>query len=229
MYNNVYIHEDLTFSKFGYNSKSLSNKSKKCVVVECEHCHSLIDREFRNMKRGHRCPIISGDKKRCFKCSQWKDLSFFNKSKNLSGGVSKTCRSCYNKYDCVKKCEINKKNRRKSAFEENFHLYLKLRLGAIKSNSKKKSIEFNLDIDDLIDQWNLQNGLCYYSGLIMKSEGKVNGFQVWQSPSIDRKVPDMGYTKGNIVWCCFSINAFKQNLTDVEFYAKLKTINWNIK
>ena len=84
-------------------------------------------------------------------------------------------------------------------------------------------------MEDLINQWNLQNGLCYYSGLIMKSEGNASGFQVWQRPSIDKKIPSMGYTKGNIVWCCFSINAFKQDLTDVEFYEKLKTINWNIQ
>jgi hypothetical protein len=63
----------------------------------------------------------------------------------------------------------------------------------------------------------------------MKSEGRVNGFQGWQSPSVDRKDPRMGYTKGNIVWCCFSINSFKQNLTDYEFYEKIKQINWNIK
>ncbi len=229
MFNNVNINESLTYSKFGYVSQSLSEKSRKCIVVECEHCHSLIEREFRNAKRKHQCPIINGNTKRCFKCSEWKDLSFFNKSKNLSGGVSKTCRSCYNKYDSVKKCETNKKNRRRSSFNENFNLYIKLRLIAIKSNSKKNNIDFNLDIDDLIDQWNLQNGLCYYSNLAMKSEGRVNGFQGWQSPSVDRKDPRMGYTKGNIVWCCFSINSFKQNLTDYEFYEKIKQINWNIK
>jgi hypothetical protein len=229
MLNNVYIREDLTFTKFAYNSKSLSKKSNKYVIAECEHCHALIDREFRHIERRHQCPIIAGNQKRCFKCSQWKDLSFFNKSKNLSGGVATLCRSCYNKYDCVKKYEINKNNLKKTAFKENFNLYLQCRLNSLKSKSKKKSINFNLDMEDLINQWNLQNGLCYYSGLIMKSEGNASGFQVWQRPSIDKKIPSMGYTKGNIVWCCFSINAFKQDLTDVEFYEKLKTINWNIQ
>jgi hypothetical protein len=226
MFSSVSINEDLTYSKFGYNSNFLDENSRKCVAVECDNCNSIMEREFRNAFKKHQCSVLDGNNKRCFKCLQWKDLSFFNKSKNLSGGVSKTCRSCYNEYDCVKRCNYNKLNRLKNSFHNDFNLYLKSRLSSIKSRCKKNNIKFDLDLDFILNQWNIQKGLCYYSSLAMEADGKVDGFQGWKSPSIDRKDPRLGYIKGNIVWCCFSINSFKQNLTCEEFYDKLKEIKW---
>lgn len=228
MFSSVHIHKKLTYTKFGYEVDSLDENSRKCVAVECDNCHVIIERELRNAFKKHQCSVINGNEKRCFKCKLWKDLSLFNKSRNLSGGVSKTCRECYNKYDCVKKCELNKKIRLKSSFNNDFNLYLKSRLSSIKSSCKKNNIQFDLDVDYLLYQWNIQNGLCYYSSLPMKSESRVNGFQGWQSPSIDRKNPCLGYIKDNIVWCCFSVNSFKQNLTCEEFYDKLNSISWNL-
>jgi hypothetical protein len=105
---------------------------------------------------------------------------------------------------------------------------LRQRNSSIKSNCKKNGIEFNLDEKFLLDLWNSQNGICYYSSLPMKAEGKIKGFQGWQTPSLDRKTPSLGYVKGNVVWCCFAVNSFKQNLTTEEFFEKLKSIKWNL-
>lgn len=78
---------------FGYTSDELHSGSHQKVVVECVTCHRLIHREFRNVNAVHQCPVVDGDKKKCFRCDQWKDLSLFNKSPSGSGGVSKMCSS----------------------------------------------------------------------------------------------------------------------------------------
>jgi hypothetical protein len=226
MFNEVKINELLTREKFGYYSTEIKLLDRKCVIVECTCCHRIIERELRNAFRKHQCPIVEGNKKKCFKCNSWKDLSLFNKNKNLSGGVAKMCRECHNNHDSVKRCEKNRLLRKRVSFDNDLDLYLKLRVGYIKNSCKIRQIPFNIDFDYIKKMWEDQGGLCYYSNLQMKSEGRIKGFQSWNAPSLDRKNPSLGYVKGNVAWCCFSINSFKQNLTAEEFIEKLKNISW---
>ena len=78
----------------------------------------------------------------------------------------------------------------------------------------------------MCDLWQNQNGLCYYTGVPMKSECKQMGFQAWDAPSVDRKNPEKGYIKDNVVWCIFSVNSFKQSLSELQFIDLLKTVKW---
>lgn len=224
----VKLHAELTQERYGYKPCDLKESSHKIVVVECSNCNRILEREFRNAFKTHSCPIVEGNNKRCFKCQEWKDLSLFNKCPKLSGGVAKLCRECYNKYDSVKRCEINKRNRRKRSFSEDFPNYIKYRAYSIKNQCKSKNIMYDLDVDYLLELWSNQEGKCYYSNIEMKSEGHVNGFQSWFSPSLDRKNPSDGYTKGNVVWTCFCVNSFKQAMTDEQFKKLLKNIQWNL-
>lgn len=221
------IHEDLTKARFNYNSFDLSKGSHKPVITECVNCHKIIEKEYRYLDRKHQCSVIDGNLKRCFKCSTWKDVSFFNKSPKLSGGVAKMCRKCYNSHDAVKKCEINRKHRIRHSFETDIKEYIRYRTYQLKNNCTRKSITCDIDTEYLIALWESQKGKCYYSNLDMKAEGKVNGFQGWFSPSLDRKNPSLGYTKGNVAWCCFAVNSFKQSMTEEQFKELLKTIQWN--
>jgi hypothetical protein len=225
MRSDVEVREDLTLSTFGYNL-SEQNISRKKIVVVCKNCNKIIHREFRNRYNKHQCPSIDGNKKKCYKCNCWKDFSLFNKSPKLSGGVSKLCRNCYNNHEAVKKSEIRRKKRLKESFKENFDLYIQTRINNIRSRCKSKNIEFDLTKEFLIELWESQNGACYYTNLPMKNSMKTNGFQSWDSPSLDRIDPNFGYIKGNIVWCLFSINSFKQSLTIEEFEKQIRSINW---
>lgn len=222
------VHENLTKTKFGYTSESLSINSHKPIVVECTNCHYVFEKEFRYLNRKHQCSVIDGDTKRCFKCKEWKNLSLFNKCPKLSGGVAKLCRECYNKHDAVIKAEYNRSLRMRRAFSTDIKEYIRYRLYSIKSACKAKGIKFDLEVQELLDLWNEQQGRCYYSNLEMKAEGKVNGMQGWFSPSLDRKDPAIGYTRDNVVWCCFCVNSFKQSMTEKQFKQLLKTIQWKI-
>jgi len=48
----------------------------------------------------------------------------------------------------------------------------------------------------------------------------------WNSASLDRIIPELGYIKGNIIWVSFKANMIKNNLTLNEMKLLLK--NWNI-
>lgn len=227
MFSEVALNEELTLATFGYKISDLHEGSHSKIVVTCKCCKTNIHRERRNTNGCHKCPTLSGDTKRCYKCKEWKDLSLFNKSRKMSGGVAKICRECYNKQEAVIKCNKSRSRRFKYSIENgDIEFYIKRRIGTIKSRANKNHIEFDLNIDDLLSLWQNQKGLCFYSGIPMKNSMKQDGFQSWDGPSLDRVDPSKGYVKGNVVWCIFGINSFKQSLDLISFEAILKSIDW---
>lgn len=230
MYSEVKLNNDLTKATFGYNINDLSEGSHEKIVVECTNCKTTIHRERRNAFSKHRCPSVVGNKKRCFKCEEWKDLSLFNKNPKGSGGVGKMCRECYNSHDAVKKCEYRRSSRLKRAVKDNdIQFYINRRTLKMKSDAKKRDIPFDLTKEFLLELWNNQKGLCFYTGLEMKNSMGNKGFQCWDSPSLDRLNPSKGYTEDNVVWCIFGVNSFKQSLTLEQFKEQVSKINWNFK
>lgn len=225
MYSPTNINEEITKAKFGYYSYEAPS-THSLISVQCSNCHKIIDRQKRDSFRKHRCSSVEGNNKRCFRCGQWKDLSLFNKSPKLSGGVAKMCRNCYNNHEAVKKCETNRKERLRNCFAQNIELYFRKRYYALKTTCNRNNIPFNLTLEDINDLWNRQKGLCYYTNIIMEGTGKERGFQKWNAPSLDRQTPELGYVKGNVVWCCFAVNSFKQFLTEKQFSDKINEIEW---
>lgn len=226
MYSKTKINKKLTKATYGYYPSDLSSGSHKKIVVTCLNCNRNIHREFRNFQAKHRCPSVEGSKKRCFKCKSWKDLSMFNKNPKGSGGVAKMCRKCYNNHESVIKAEKNRKQRVKVSFENDFESYVKNRIYKLKHQCKKNNIFFNLDYQYMIDLFNKQKALCYYSNIPMDNKYKQKGFQSWDIPSIDRIDPKKGYIKSNVVWCCFGVNSFKQSLSLEDFKFLIKSANW---
>ena len=55
---------------------------------------------------------------------------------------------------------------------------------------------------------------------------QCNGFASWDSPSLDKLDPLQGYMENNVVWCLYSVNAFKHTLTYEQFTSKLAQIKW---
>ena len=138
MYYEVKLRSDLTIAQFGYDPQNLPVGSHQFVAVECTGCATVIRREFRNRHKRHQCPIVIGQKKRCHKCGEWKDLSLFNKNGHLSGGVSKLCRCCYNNHSAVKKLESQRCARLKSAISEgDYKYYIQRRVYRLTSKNAK--------------------------------------------------------------------------------------------
>ncbi len=154
-------------------------------------------------------------------------ISLFNKNGKLSGGVAKICKKCYNEHPAVKKLEIRRRMRLKSAAKDgDYQFYIKKRIGRIIPRCKFEGIPVDITIVYMTQLWEQQHGKCHYTGLPMTGSGTDKGLAVWNSPSVDRLIPDLGYVQGNVVWCLNCINSFKGQLTESEFKEIVRTISW---
>lgn len=89
-------------------------------------------------------------------------------------------------------------------------------------DSKYRKIENNITVDDINEMFENQNGLCYWFNIpLIPSDQKKHP----QQPSLDRLDRNKGYTKDNVVLCCYSANIGRNENdleTWVEFITKLK-------
>lgn len=93
---------------------------------------------------------------------------------------------------------------------------------SIKHRAEKKNQIFEITEQDLLEQYNKQSGLCYYTGELLSLDIGKN------SISIDRLDSKTGYTKKNIVFTSWRINHMKNNDDEVTFLEICGKI-WNYK
>lgn len=78
----------------------------------------------------------------------------------------------------------------------------------------RNRIAWEITIEDISSVYVVQRGLCFYTGLPLKTAGHDHDYReiVKNDPcalSIDRRDSNVGYTKDNIVLCCRFINYAK--------------------
>lgn len=79
-------------------------------------------------------------------------------------------------------------------------------LGAAKTRSVMKNVPFDIDFEYLIDLWESQDGACCICGRpfdLEPAKERVNK----NAPSLDRIIPELGYTKGNVRFVSWQVNA----------------------
>ena len=83
---------------------------------------------------------------------------------------------------------------------------LKKLMSMAKGRAKKKELDFDLDLDYLKELWEESGGRCSLSGIELQlgraEVGKVHPY----APSLDREIPHLGYTKGNVRIVAYQIN-----------------------
>ncbi len=87
-----------------------------------------------------------------------------------------------------------------------------LRRARTRSKESLKKI-LNLTLEDLKEQWDLQKGICIYSGVKLLPPNTDSRGNYNYIASLDRIDSDLGYVKGNIQFTSASINYMKGNLT----------------
>jgi len=99
----------------------------------------------------------------------------------------------------------------------------------IASRCRSKDIELDITIDDLKNQWELQNGICEFTGvkLILSSYSKISKDPIYTA-SLDRIDSSKGYVKNNIRWVSRAINWMKNNMTDDQAWELCHLISENI-
>jgi hypothetical protein len=136
-----------------------------------------------------------------------------------------TCQACeariakeYISANKHKRVEAKKRHREKYHGTIKYHVQEK-----ISTWRKASSTPSDLTVDYLVDLYNQQAGLCYYTGEVMLFgwvDGKVHNLTM----SLDKLEPNKGYIQGNVVWCCYLANTMKQNMGEKEFYVLLSKI-----
>lgn len=105
--------------------------------------------------------------------------------------------------------------------------YFQRHLGAYRKRTREQGLPTcDLDADWLVCLFHEQKGRCYYSGEEMRwnNYGAGKGGTQLDSMSIDRKDPEGGYVKGNVVLCTYLVNTVKTRLTEEELYAMCERI-----
>lgn len=218
------INKEKTLEFCNINTDSLSPNSLKMVWANCSSCGEELYTKYTYIKYRHYCSPIKDNQMICSKCGIYKNFCDFFKATNFSTGLSPECKLCYKSKEVNGPYHARRKERRKRASIDNIELYCRSIIGSIKT---RQTGVLDFDSAFLVDLWNKQKGLCYYSGLPMQKKDFKDKTPEWRSPSIDKLIPSLGYTRNNIVWCCFAINSFKSSTSSDEFIQKINNIRWS--
>lgn len=170
------------------------------------------------------------------KCSRCKRVLDTDKHFNMRQYISKLsgCRLPRLKSMC-KDCEkIERSKRDKNKINEqrkilrhsirdnnDFVSYIKGRIHSFRTRAKKVNVPFDLTYKYLIELYEKQEGLCYFTKeklLLSNIHGHSNNI------SLDRLYPEKGYVIGNVVWCSYFSNTMKGQLNIDEFRSLIKII-----
>jgi len=211
------IQEKETTEEFGYVVSGLTYGSRKPVVCVCSDCGVRANKRFREAKRKHICKSIIDGEKRCFKCNQRKELSEFSKNRSTFDGYQKCCKECFSNYDSVKRGYKKKSKLLKTDLE----VYLRNKTSGLKRKSERMGLEFDLPKTFLYETLLKQNHKCYYTDIEIKHN---EGCHQFDSISVERLDPMLGYTKDNVVLASYTINSFKGIMNELEFKLYLDLI-----
>lgn len=93
---------------------------------------------------------------------------------------------------------------------------------------KQRFKYFDVTLNDLEEQWNLQKGICPYSGinLLLASHSKTHIDPIYRA-SLDRIDSSKGYIKGNIQFISTCINYMKNTISHEDTIKLCKLISKN--
>lgn len=84
-------------------------------------------------------------------------------------------------------------------------------LSQAKSRAKRNGLKFELSADWFNRKIDEQNNKCLYSGVELSFDIELNKNKRYYLPSIDQKIPGLGYTVENSVLVCTIVNIMKQD------------------
>lgn len=138
--------------------------------------------------------------KTCADCKIKKEPEEFYKDERYKDGLIAYCKECIRR----RVSTYQKQNPEKTL------------LSACKTRAKKRGLPFNLEVEDIIIPEK-----CPVLGIKLESgRGRTGMFD--SSPTIDRIIPEKGYTKGNIQVISGRANKIKNDATADELMAIAK-------
>ena len=190
-------------------SKLKSQKSRRIRLIRNNLCTSCANPTNSNKTR---CEICRNKEKRiiktgdCTKCGANRNDKEFIIRKNL-------CRDCAAEQSKKYRIENPQKNAEKHRkyFQANFKNWLRVVLISIRASSKRKKLEFTIDLNNVLHVFQKQNKLCALTGIPLTHITKD-----LRSASIDRIDSNKGYIIGNVQIVCKAINLAKNTHSNQE-------------
>ncbi len=218
----VELLEQKTVDELRVDISQLRDGSHTKVYVKCTRCGEEYKREFRNLHQLHNCPtyrtIDDVRQKWCNRCQSFKPTTLFSNNSARHDGLNSRCMSCAQDQGATP-ARIERLRQKRN----NFDGWLSLLFSKKKTECTKHGIPIDITIDYLLDQWDAQDGCCYYSRVKLEFNSiKINSAQ------LDRVVPSKGYTVGNVVWCSKGINNLKNDATVKELSDFLSAAKFDI-
>jgi hypothetical protein len=152
----------------------------------------------------------------CSKCGKIKSVTDFYETQRGT-----KCKECILKVtrDYKRKKRLDPEHRKKEGISQK-ERRVRLWQNTLIHDSKHRKLENTLTVDDINEIMEKQNGLCYWFKIpLIPSNQKKHP----QQPSLDRLDINKGYTKDNVVLCCYSANIGRNenNLGAWETFLKL--------
>lgn len=175
------------------------HKQGKKLKSDCKQC--LLD-----YKKTLNYPCIEGYYI-CVKCKIEQHSNNFNKCKENINGYEKTCKKC-------------RKNIQRKSLSK-FNVFIKNLYADITRHAEDRKIEVYITIDNIIDKFISQDGLCMLSNIKMTHcfsekttyEQVTNPYNI----SVDRIDSSKHYTIDNIQLVCVIVNRMKHVLENDHF------------
>jgi len=148
----------------------------------------------------------------CAKCAGRFSVDLFYKHSGTQDGWHSWCKPC------CKAGNLRSREKKYSSFDGRISTFLR----CCAQSAKKRGQEFSLTADDLKKAWEMQHGLCAYTGIPMTTQPNLP-----YSVSVERVDNEIGYTESNTILVCKAINAMKSDLDAKLFYDMCKSVvNW---
>lgn len=165
----------------------------------------------------------------CKGCGLEKPHSAFHKSDRTKSGLRSRCKVCFaattqlwRKSNPEKVAEFNKRGApahersRKRRMAESPRIGL---ISARRSGLQRRPTDNPISINELIEMWESQRGLCAVSGIPMIwSKGDNGRMPNPTSVSLDRIDNNRSYESGNVRLICHAFNSFRGRMTDEQMY-----------
>jgi hypothetical protein len=153
-----------------------------------------------------------GTHKKCSKCNELKSIDDFYITQR--GSRCKECLLTVTR-NYKRKKRLDPEHRKIEGLKQK-ERRVRLWQNTLIHDSKNRKIEHTLTVEDINEMLEKQNGLCYWFKIPLIPSSNSNHPQ---QPSLDRLDRTKGYTKDNVVLCCYSAN-IGRNDNDVETWEK---------
>ncbi len=147
-------------------------------------------------------------------------------SNDFPKGSKSNCKKCLREKAKLRYQSFSKED--KSKYKEQVLKWqqdniVKYRVLLLKYRAKQFGYQVDIEEKDILDLWDKQKGLCYYSNLPMSMN--INNLH---TISVERLNSNKGYTKDNTVLCSTTVNYMKNDLDKDTFISIIKEIYNNI-